>query len=85
MNPSPSCGVDVNKGKGTMLGINRDTSEVPGPGVFIEEIQKLIKKKGLEAPPIFAVRRTLPGEGGMDEKMEALKKQIQKSRTPDDV
>ena len=27
MNPSPSCGVEVSKGKGTMLGLDRDTSE----------------------------------------------------------
>lgn len=79
MNPSPSCGVDVNKGKGTMLGINRDTTEATGPGVFIEEIKKLIQEKGIKAPPIFAMRRTLPGEAGLDEKIDELKKKLKTS------
>jgi hypothetical protein len=79
MNPSPSCGVDFNKGKGTMLGINRDTTEAKGPGVFIEEITKLIQENGIKTPPILAMRRTLPGEGGLDEKIDELKKKIKKS------
>ena len=79
MNPSPSCGVDFNKGKGTMLGINRDTSEIPGPGVFIEEIKNLIQaEEGFKGPPIFAMRRTLPGEAGLEEKIAELKKKIKK-------
>jgi hypothetical protein len=76
MNPSPSCGVDVSKGKGTMLGINRDTTEANSPGVFIEEVKRLIEEKGIEAPPIFGMRRTLPGETGLQEKIDKLKQKL---------
>ncbi|MGD8292961.1 MAG: SCP2 sterol-binding domain-containing protein [Desulfobacterales bacterium] len=76
MNPSPSCGVDVSKGKGTMLGINRDTTEASGPGVFIEEVKRLIEEKGIETPPIFGMRRTLPGETGLKEKIDELKQKL---------
>ena len=43
MNPSPSCGVEYGsrKEKGTMLGLDRDTSEKEESGVFIEEMMKL--------------------------------------------
>lgn len=76
MNPSPSCGVEVTKGKGTMLGLNRDTSEQEGSGVFIEEIRNLIAERGLGQIPLFGVRRTLPGEGGLEEKLEGLRKRL---------
>ena len=76
MNPSPSCGVEVTKGKGTMLGLNQDTSEVKGYGVFIEELQGLIKERGCPPIPMFGVRRTLPGEGGLEEKMREVEKRI---------
>ena len=77
MNPSPSCGVDVAKGKGTMLGTSRDTSEQPEPGIFIEELQDLLAKEGLDDIRFFAVRRTLIGESGLDEKIEAVRTFIQ--------
>jgi predicted secreted protein len=76
MNPSPSCGVETTKGKGTMLGVNRDTSETEGSGVFIEELRNLAEERGLGPLPLFGVRRTLPGEGGLDEKLEELKKRL---------
>jgi predicted secreted protein len=76
MNPSPSCGVEVTKGKGTMLGLNRDTSEVEGSGVFIEELRKLAEERGLGPLTLFGVRRTLPGEEGLYEKVEELRKRL---------
>lgn len=76
MNPSPSCGVEVTKGKGTMLGLNRDTSEVEGSGVFIEELRQLADERGLDPLPLFGVRRTLPGEGGLEEKLETLRQRL---------
>ena len=76
MNPSPSCGVEVTKGKGTMLGLNRDTSEQEGSGVFIEELRDLIMEKELGRLPVFGVRRTLPGEGGLEKKLEDLSKRL---------
>ncbi len=54
MNPSPSCGVDVTKGKGTMLGTSRDTSEQPESGIFIEEIKDLLSSEGLNHIRFFA-------------------------------
>jgi predicted secreted protein len=77
MNPSPSCGVTVAKGKGTMLGTDRDTSEEPVPGIFIEELQDLLQKAQIDDIRFFAVRRTLIGESDLDEKIESLKSFIQ--------
>jgi len=77
MNPSPSCGVTVAKGKGTMLGTDRDTSEEPVPGIFIEELQDLLQKAQIDDIRFFAVRRTLIGESDLDEKIETLKSFIQ--------
>jgi predicted secreted protein len=48
MNPSPSCGVEVSKGKGTMLGLDRDTAEKSESGVFIEEMMTLAAQRGIE-------------------------------------
>ena len=72
MNPSPSCGVEITKGKGTMLGVDRDLSEKAGPGVFIEELQKLVLESELTGVPIFGFRRILPGEAGVDERISEL-------------
>ena len=77
MDPSPSCGVNVAKGKGTMLGTDRDTSEMPEPGIFMEELQKLLADEQITDIRFFAVRRTLIGESGLDEKVEALQTFIQ--------
>jgi len=77
MDPSPSCGVNVTKGKGTMLGTDRDTSEIPEPGIFMEELQKLLADEQITDIRFFAVRRTLIGESGLDEKVESLKTFIQ--------
>ena len=77
MDPSPSCGVNVAKGKGTMLGTDRDTSEIPEPGIFMEELQKLLADEQITDIRFFAVRRTLIGESGLDEKVEALNTFIQ--------
>lgn len=76
MNPSPSCGVEITKGKGTMLGLDRDTSEKAGPGVFIEELQGLARDRGLENLPFFGVRRMLPGEGGLEERLEEVTRRL---------
>jgi len=77
MNPSPSCGIDVSKGKGTMLGTNRDTSEKKESGIYIDELKKLLKENGLEDIKLFGVRRLMPGESGIEERIEYLKSQIQ--------
>jgi predicted secreted protein len=76
MNPSPSCGVELSKGKGTMLGVNRDTSEAPEPGVFMQAIKDLLKEKGIEPPVFFGIRRTLPGESGQEKRLEELKNTV---------
>lgn len=73
MNPSPSCGVDVTKGKGTMLGTDRDTSEVEDSGIFIDELKNLLRENGLDFIRIFAVRRMMPGEPGIEQRVEELK------------
>ena len=72
MNPSPSCGVEVSKGKGTMLGLDRDTSEVEESGVFIEELMRLAEQRGLQDLPFFGIRRILPGEEGIDSRIQFL-------------
>jgi predicted secreted protein len=72
MNPSPSCGVHVSKGKGTMLGQDRDTSEKEAPGVFIEELIKLAAERGLDNLPLYGIRRVLPGEDGTDTQTHLL-------------
>ena len=76
MNPSPSCGVELSKGKGTMLGVNRDTSEKEEPGVFMEAIIDLLKENNIKPPAFFGVRRTLPGESGQEKRLEELKRTI---------
>ena len=76
MNPSPSCGVEETKGKGTMLGIDRDTSEEKGSGVFIEELKGLAEENGLDDVPFIGFRRTLPGEKGLEEKLDDLREKI---------
>lgn len=77
MNPSPSCGVETAKGKGTMLGTNRDMSEKKESGVFIEELQKLLEEKGISAVHFFGIRRLLVGESGLEERLDMVKSQIQ--------
>ena len=76
MNPSPSCGVDAAKGKETMLGTGRDIGEKQEPGVFIEELQKLLAEKGISGVHFFAVRRLLVGEKGIEERLEYVRSQI---------
>jgi hypothetical protein len=73
MNPSPSCGVGIAKGKGTMLGTNRDTSEQPESGIFIEEMQQLLASIGIHDIRFFGIRRALVGETGLEEKIKSLK------------
>ena len=77
MNPSPSCGVGSAKGKGTMLGTSRDTSEQPESGIFIEEMQHLLASEGIHDIRFFGIRRTLVGETGLDKKIDSLKTFIQ--------
>ena len=72
MNPSPSCGVNVSKGKGTMLGLDRDTSEKEESGVFIEELMALATQRGIVNLPFFGIRRVLPGEDGTDGQVQIL-------------
>jgi predicted secreted protein len=79
MNPSPSCGVEVSKGKGTMLGIDRDTSEVEEAGVFIEALVELVEERGIQEVPFFGIRRILPGEGGIEDRIQLLERNLSKS------
>lgn len=76
MDPSPSCGVSSTKGKGTMLGLDRDVSEQPGPGLFIEVLQEVAEEQGVALPPLLSLRRVLgPAEGepvGLEEVRTAL-------------
>ena len=76
MNPSPSCGVDAAKGKGTMLGADRDISEKTEPGLFIEELQKLLVERGIQNVHFFGVRRLLVGEQGIEERISFVKSQL---------
>jgi predicted secreted protein len=76
MNPSPSCGVDAAKGKETMLGSGRDISEKRERGIFIEELQKLLHKKGISSINFFGIRRMLVGEAGLEDRLDYLKSQI---------
>ena len=72
MNPSPSCGVEVSKGKGTMLGLDLDTSEKEESGVFIEELMNLATQRGIADLPFFGIRRVLPGEDGSEGQIQHL-------------
>ncbi len=72
MNPSPSCGVESTKGKGTMLGLDRDTTEKDESGVFIEEMKQLAETRGMKDLPFFGIRRMLPGEEGIEQRIETL-------------
>ncbi len=76
MDPSPSCGVYQAKGKGTILGTDSDTSEEKKPGVFIEELRKLICDSELEDVPFIGFRRTLPGEEGIEKKLDELSEEL---------
>ena len=77
MNPSPSCGVEITKGKETMMGTGRDMSEKPGSGLFIEELIAAAKDRGIDNLPIFGFRRTLPGETGIEYRLTELLKKLQ--------
>ena len=76
MNPSPSCGVEICKGKGKFLGLDEDTSEKKESGVFIEELQNAAQKRGLGQLPIFGIRRILTGESGMEEQLRVLNEKL---------
>jgi predicted secreted protein len=76
MNPSPSCGVEVSKGKGKFLGLDEDTSEKEGPGVFIEELQNAVRQRGLQQLPVFGIRRVLTGESGIEERLRILDEKL---------
>ncbi|MGM0420739.1 MAG: hypothetical protein ACQEQG_07045 [Bacillota bacterium] len=76
MNPSPSCGVEITKGKGTMLGTDRDTSEKEDSGLFIEELTKLLAERNMEEVKVFGVRRILPGEDGIEERLNLINEKL---------
>jgi hypothetical protein len=76
MNPSPSCGVEVSKGKGKFLGLNEDTSEKEESGVFIEELQNEAQRREMGQLPIFGIRRILSGESGMEERLRVLNEKL---------
>ena len=79
MNPSPSCGVEASKGKGTMLGLDRDTSENEESGVFIEELMGLVEQRGIQDLPFFGIRRLLLGEEGIDSRIQILDSYLSKA------
>ena len=72
MNPSPSCGVDVTKGKQAMLGLDKDQSEKKGSGVFVEELKNSMVQRGISNIPVVGIRRTIPGETDALEKIKAF-------------
>ena len=72
MNPSPSCGVEVTKGRGTMEGTDRNTAEQPGPGLFSEELVALLRQEGIDHVPLFGIRRLLCGEAGLEQRVREL-------------
>lgn len=76
MNPSPSCGVEVAKGKGKFIGLDQDISEKEGPGIFIEELLTVMKAREVQSPPLFGVRRILTGETGGEERLKILKEKL---------
>lgn len=76
MNPSPSCGVEITKGKGTMVGTDRDTSEKKDSGLFIEELTKLLDERNIKKVKVFGVRRILPGEEGIEERLDLINEKI---------
>lgn len=76
MNPSPSCGVEVAKGKGKFMGLNKDISEREEPGLFIEELLAVMKARGVKPPLLFGVRRILTGETGGEERLKILKEKL---------
>jgi len=76
MNPSPSCGVEITKGKGTMLGTDRDTSEKQDSGLFIEELTKLLAERNIEKVKVFGVRRILPGEDGIEKRLNLINEKL---------
>jgi predicted secreted protein len=78
MNPSPSCGVETVKGRGTMEGTGTDTSEKPGSGIFIEELRNLLSREGLGEIPVFGIRRILTGETGLEDRVEELKRRVRR-------
>lgn len=81
MDPSPSCGVTRAKGKRALLGLDSDTGEAPGPGVFIEELRRSAQERHLVLPPVLGLRRMLsPGEGA-PEGLGALREVLE--RKPD--
>jgi predicted secreted protein len=76
MNPSPSCGVEVAKGKGKFLGRDEDISEKEGPGLFIEELLSVMKKRRIRSLPLFGVRRILTGESDAEERLRILQEKL---------
>lgn len=79
MDPSPSCGVGIAKGKGTMLGIDRDTSEKNESGVFIEELEKLLCENGIEGINVFGIRRHSLGENADGQRIKLLKAKLKRN------
>jgi predicted secreted protein len=76
MNPSPSCGVEVAKGKGKFLGQDEDTSEKEGPGIFIEELINVMKERKVKPLSLFGVRRILTGETNAEERLKILQEKL---------
>ena len=56
-----------------MLGTNRDTSEENDSGIFMDELKKLLAENDLSDIRIFAIRRMMIGESGLEERMEQLR------------
>lgn len=76
MNPSPSCGVEITKGKDSMLGRGGDLCERNESGAFIEELRKILTERGLNTIPVYGFRRLLPGEAGATERLAKLRNQF---------
>jgi len=81
MDPSPSCGVTMAKGRPAMLGLGDDTSEIPGEGLFIESLRRVAEAARVTLPPVVALRRVLRPEEGEPRGMADLRAVLAK-QTP---
>lgn len=74
MNPSPSCGVEVSKGKGLLLNLNTDATEYNESGVFMEEIMALINAENIDVR-VFGVRRHMQNENS-ESRLKSLEQNL---------
>ncbi len=78
MDPSPSCGVRVTRGKPVLLGAGSRIEEVPGTqGVFMEALRRMAGERGIPLPPLVGVRRVLSPSEGDPEGLPDLRRRLE--------